>query len=73
MNLFFCFIYIKLSDLYRRKNYFVSNRNLFYDRTERSSTIILIINRLFKSRKTNSSVFRFIHFKVGRKSLYAFS
>lgn len=54
------------------ENYFVSNRNLFYDRTERSSTIILIINRLFKSRKTNSSVFRFIHFKVGRKSYMRF-
>ena len=54
------------------ENYFVSNRNLIYDRTERSSTIILIINRLFKSRKTNSSVFRFIHFKVGRKSYMRF-
>ena len=67
MNLFFCFIILKLS-VCIGENYFVSNRNLFYDRTERSSTIILIINRLFKSRKTNSSVFRFIHFKVGRKS-----
>ena len=71
MNLFFCFIILKLS-VCIGENYFVSNRNLFYDRTERSSTIILIINRLFKSRKTNSSVFRFIHFKVGRKSYMRF-
>lgn len=67
----FCFIILKLS-VCIGENYFVSNRNLFYDRTERSSTIILIINRLFKSRKTNSSVFRFIHFKVGRKSYMRF-
>ena len=70
-ELFFCFIILKLS-VCIGENYFVSNRNLFYDRTERSSTIILIINRLFKSRKTNSSVFRFIHFKVGRKSYMRF-